>query len=325
MSTTYYLKYSLKYSLIYEILNKLHKKRINFFIDLQSIARGFYNKEVISIEISRYALQNKPSDILIEEMRFFLNDLYKRFKKYDPFFILFYDDGFCEQQKIVDSNYKSGRSIKDILLQNDLELQLFFQIKKYYYHKIKQLFTKKDLSEVYYLKEYESDFIPHYCITNGLYDSSDNDILNVILSVDKDLLQTCKFVNTIQCVTSFNKPNKNEKFNMIFEVFDKNNAISYINKNFKVGILTAEYIPMILSLSGDKSDNIKGIQGIGVSKACNLIITYKIPPDIKDLDLKNSPKILTDNIDLITRNFKLISFDEQIKRIPMHKIKGGDK
>ena len=37
---TYYIKYALKYGLIFQILTELNKKRINFFIDIQSIAKG---------------------------------------------------------------------------------------------------------------------------------------------------------------------------------------------------------------------------------------------------------------------------------------------
>ncbi|HQF37031.1 MAG TPA: hypothetical protein PLL26_05335 [Candidatus Dojkabacteria bacterium] len=318
---TYYLKYALKYSLILEILQKLEKKRINFFIDVQSITRGFYNKETVLVEIGRYATEGKPSDILIQEMRDFLNGLYMRFKPYDPFFVLFYDDGYCQQQKTIDSSYKSGRSTLEIMLDHDPEIELFRQIKKYYYQKIKELFTKKDLSKVYYLKEYEADFIPYYCIVNDLFDSSAADVLNVILSVDKDLLQTCTFINTVQCVTSFKSNNKGG-FQIQFDIFDRDNAVCYLNKKFKRGILTANYIPMILALAGDKADNIRGIHSIGPARASEMIVDYSIPDNITDLKkcLSSLPQIIQDNFDTIVRNFKLISFEEQLKRVPKHII-----
>ncbi len=312
----YYIKYAIQYNLIFEILQKLNKKRINFFIDIQSITKGFYNKNTVIVEIGRYATDGKPSDLLIHEMSEFLNNLYLRFKAYDPFFVLFYDDGYCQQQKIVDSTYKSGRSVSDLIVE-DQEIELFRQIKKYYYQKMQSLFTKKDISKVYYLKEYEADFIPYYCIVNDLYDSSQPDILNVILSVDKDLLQVCKFNNTIQCITSF-KPTNKGSFQIQFETFDRENAVCYLNRSLKRGILTAEFIPMILAISGDKADNIKGISGIGPVKASNLIIAYSIPNNPQDLKkmLPNLPDIIKDNYDLIVRNYKLISFEEQLKRIP---------
>ena len=253
-------------------------------------------------------------------MREFLNGLYNQFKSYDPFFVILYDDGFCQQQKVIEPSYKSGRSILNLIVDNDQELELFRQIKKHYYQEIEHLFTKKDLSKVYYLREYEADLIPHYCILNGLYDSDQDDILNVILSVDKDLLQTCKFTNTIQCVTSFIKKSNSNKsgFQIQFDAYDNDNAISYINKKFKRGILTAEYIPMILAIGGDKADSVSGLRGIGPTKSIELIINYSIPSTIDQLNWKldKMPDLIKNNFEMITKNFKLISFDEQLKRVP---------
>jgi len=305
------------------------KKRINFFIDLQSITKGFYNKEVILVEIGRFATEGKVSDILIQELKSFLNNIYFQFKSYDPFFVIAYDNGYCAQQKIIDPTYKGGRSTIDLIVDNDHEVQLFRQVKKYYFEKIEKLFTKKDLSKVYYLKEYESDFIPYYCIMNGLFDSDQSDVLNVILSLDKDLLQTCEFENTIQYVTSFVKDQTKRRFNIQFDIFDKNNAIQYINKKFKRGILTAKHIPLILTIGGDKADNIPSLthapynpnkEKIGNTKAIDLIINHSIPATITELknQLDKMPSIIKENINFIEKNFKMISFPEQIKRVPQN-------
>lgn len=317
----YYIKYQLKYSLIHEMMSKLNKKKINFFIDLQSIAKGFYNKDVILVELGRYSTDGKISDLLIDELRNFLNGIYIQFKMFDPYFILFYDDGYCLQQKALDSSYKGGRSTLNLILPDNQDIELFRQIKKYYYEKIKFRFTKKGRSNVFYLKEYEADFIPHYCITKGLYDANQNDILNIILSTDKDLLQTCEYINTIQCITSFVKNKETRSgFQIDFGVFDKHNAISYFNKKFKRGILTAKHIPMILAISGDKSDEISGLKGVGYTKAIDLIINHNIPHTLDELtqNLSKMPDIIKKNFNLISKNFKMISFDEQLRRIPNH-------
>ena len=69
---------------------------------------------------------------------------------------------------------------------------------------------------------------------------------------------------------------------------------------------------------GDKSDDIPGLPGIGYVKAIKLIENNKIPWFINGVkkDLKLMPKIIQDNIDRIILNYKLISFEEQIKRLP---------
>jgi len=277
--------------------------------------------------LGRYATDGKVSDILIQELRDFLNGLYVQFKIYDPFFIISYDDGYCQQQKVIDNSYKAGRSTLNLILDNNQEIELFRQIKKYYYQKIEQMFTKKDRSRVYYLREFEADFIPHYCIVNGLFDSDQPDILNVILSTDKDLLQTCKFTNTVQCVTSFQQNAQKGAYQIQFDVFDNENAISYFIKNFKRGILTAEYVPLILSIGGDKSDEIPSLcraaklkEKIGTARAAELIINHSIPPTISAIknNLNNMPDIIKNNIDILERHYKLISFEEQLKRTPKH-------
>jgi hypothetical protein len=73
-------------------------------------------------------------------MKLFLNDLYKHFKMYDPFFILFYDDGFNTQQKTIMNSYKSGGSTLHTILPDEQEIQLYRQIKKYYF----QVFAKSE-------------------------------------------------------------------------------------------------------------------------------------------------------------------------------------
>lgn len=312
----HYIKYPLDYKQIFRILTVLNKKRVNFFIDIQSITTGFYNKNNVFMELSHYVDNGKVSDTLIQELRAFLNKLYASFKTYDPFFVLFYDDGYCEQNRAIYSKYKSGRSKISTVLMLDEQVELYRQIKKYYYKIIEERFTKKDLSKVFYLRQYEADFIPHYCIMNSLFDSKDNDVLNIILSNDKDLLQTCKYPNVVQCTVTYNMTLSPEQRTPC-RIFDDQTAMSYIHKSIKKGSLTSGYIPMLLSICGDKSDDIPGIKNIGPIKARDQILNWNIPPTIEQLRpiLKETSKIIQENFDLISRNFKLIDFEKQIERI----------
>lgn len=313
---THYIRYPLDYNKLFRILSVLQKKRINFFIDVQSITTGFYNKNNVFMELSHYVENHSVSDTLIYEMKNFLNGLYKSFKQYDPFFVLFYDDGYCEQNRAIFSQYKSGRTNIKMVLMHDEQVELYRQIKSYYYKTIEEKFTKKDLSKVFYLKQYEADFIPHYCLMNSLFDSNDSDILNIILSNDKDLLQTCKYKNVVQCTVTYNLT-KSPDQRTPCRIFDDLNALSYIHKKIKPGSLTSEYISMLLSITGDNSDGIPGIKNIGPVKARDQIINWKIPPTIEELrgNLKNTSQIIQENFDLISRNYKLINFEKQIERI----------
>jgi 5'-3' exonuclease len=98
------------------------------------------------------------------------------------------------------------------------------------------------------------------------------------------------------------------------KVYDNFNSISYIYDKFKPGSLTSDYIPLILSLAGDKTDNISGIPGIGNKKAIDCILNCNLQPELfSNYEL---PFDLMKYKSLIENNYRLISFDEQIKRIP---------
>ena len=131
--TNMYIKYDLNYTLIMDLLEKNKKKKVNIFIDVQSICKGFYNRDIIAFEIGEYITNNKLSNVLIEEMRLYLNKLYKIFKKWDPFFILFYDNGFCQQNKTIMNSYKSGRSINNLMLPEEQDIELYRAIKRRYF------------------------------------------------------------------------------------------------------------------------------------------------------------------------------------------------
>lgn len=317
MARGYYINYIIEYGKIYDKINHHKYKKINFFIDLQSIATGFYNKDTVLVEIGRYAESNKISNLLYNEFYNYLENLYNKFQKFDPYFITFYDDGYCQQNRTIFKEYKSENSTKNIVLLDDQHLQLFRDIKKYYFNKINKNFNKK-ISTVYYLKEYEADFIPYYCIKNNIFDSKENDVINIILSKDKDLLQTCQFKNTYQIVTIFKRGTQSR----FCEIYDDQNAISYIYKKFRPGILTSKDIALILALAGDEADGVPGIKNVGPATAIKLLesMNKNIPNNVNELmnlyNNDNLPSTIMKNINDVKISYQLTSFDEQLSRMP---------
>lgn len=312
-----YINYKIPKQLIHKILQNNSKEKINFFIDLQSICKGLYKNENIFYEINHYLEKKTPSNVLIKELRNFLNDLYLEFKEYNPFFIIFYDDGINSQNTLLNKNYKDGRpSIKSILMEDD-QRALHYHIKSYYFNIIETQFEKPQFGKVYYLKEYESDLIPYYCILNNKFNSNNTRVLNTILSCDKDLLQCCEASNTIQITNRFySSRSADKKFEI--NIFDGHNAINYLYDKFKPGILTAKHIPMILAIAGDIADGIYGIKGIGKVGAIKLLQENNIPLSVSELinNKDNLPELLKydKNFKIILQNLKLIDFREQIKR-----------
>jgi len=315
----FYLKYNFEYKPIFDIINNEKKKRINFFIDLQSICAGFYNRDVVLMEVGRYVSDGKISDVLLTEYRDYLINLYRRFKQFDPYFVTFFDDGACLQNRALDKEYKNKNSMDNMQMEVE-NIQLFRTIKKYYFQSIYEQYNMKpDVSKAYYLKEYEADCIPHYCIMNNLFDSQEFDVVNIMLSKDKDLLQTCKFKNTYQAISGF-KPSMGVKGHYS-KLFGYDDCIEFIYPNFKRGILNANHISLILAITGDKADVVTGVKNIGPAKAVKLIQDYNLPTTVDGLkSVKDLPPIIKDNLNLIISNLKIVDFEEQIKRIPMERF-----
>jgi len=315
VSKTLYVKSSIPYKLIDQMLWNMQKTKIVFHIDLQSISRGLYNKNNVFYEINHYMENDKPSDRYVNEYRDFLNNLFIRFKNYNPFFVTFYDDGHNSQNVSISNSYKGGRSKLSDVIEEDEELLLYRRIKKRYFEEIEKCCNIDNVGKVYYLKEFESDLIPFYVIKNNYFEAGEPYTLNVVLSNDKDLLQCCQFTNTIQITNTF-IPDERGYSKLRMECWDNNNAVTYIYRKFRKGSITSKDIPLILALAGDKADGIKGIKGIGPKKAINLIENFDIPSDPMELEnySKKLPIIIKDNLEMVIRNIKMISFKEQIKR-----------
>ena len=312
MAVSNYLKYLIPYSLLYEKLNtEKQYKNIIFYLDVLSISRGFYNKAVIDKEIGNYMTTREMPTLYIQELKEFLNTIYSKFKYYNPKFVLFFDGGMCIQNTTISKFYKANRASQKYFYLEESHKELYGKIKDYYLNEVNTGFNKPGLSCVLASQQYEMDLAPHYVITNNMLNSQSPNILNVILSIDKDLLQTCKFPNAVQAVSLYKK--SQSKIDM--HLYDNSDAVSYIHKGYKRGGLTAEYIPLILAMSGDKIDGIDGIPRVGPATAIKMIQRYNLPPIItKDTPL---PGELQEHQQKLIDNVRLTSFDEQISRIPI--------
>lgn len=305
-----YLKYRIPYNLINEALKNY--KNLVIFLDLNSIARGFYNRDVILSELNNYVESKQLPTLLIKELKEFLNNLHSSYKRFNPKFCIFYDLGFNEQNKSVSNSYKINRTneTKTYLI-DDEERALYYQIKQYYFEEINKQFNIKGLCKVVYLNEYESDFVPFYFINK--YDfTKDPNTMNLILSVDKDLLQCCQLPNTFQAISVYLK--SESRIDSV--LYNNVNAVKYLSKTFQPdNFITSKYIPLILALAGDKSDGIDGVKkGLGVVNVIKMIKLYNLPADF------NTTQTLPNDISPyklnIQTNLSLTSFERQISRIP---------
>ena len=307
-----YLKYKIPFNEINEELNNKNYKQLVFFIDLNSIARGFYNRDVITTEFGNYLENKQMPFMLINELKTFLNNLHSSYKRYNPTFCIFYDIGNNLQNTNVSSKYKINRTNQSkSYIETDEERELYYHIKNYYFEEIYNQFNIKNLSKVVYLKDYESDFVPYYFIEKYEFCRTDK-TMNVVLSVDKDLLQCCQFKNTFQAVSIYLKTQS--KIESI--LYNDFNAVKYLSKRFNPdGIITSKYIPLLLAIAGDKSDNIIQIKkGLGIVKAIEMVRDYGIPADFNSS--YKLPLIIQNEKLKLQTNLSLTSFERQISRVP---------
>lgn len=270
------------------------------------------------MEVGNYLQTKQMPTIYPKELKEFLNNIYSKFKYYSPKFVLFFDGGQCLQNTTISKFYKEERESQKYFYLEEAYKELMNNIKSFYLNEVNARFNKPNLSCVVASQEYEMDLAPHYVITRKFLNSRDPETLNIILSIDKDLLQTCRFENCIQAVSTYRKSTGIE-----LKLYDKFNAMSYIYKNFSRGGLTAEYIPLVLAMASDKIDGIKGIPRVGPATAIKLIQLYNLPSVIKDDTVL--PDKLKEHHQLIITNLKLTSFDEQIKRIPQTELNKIDQ
>lgn len=77
---------------------------------------------------------------------------------------------------------------------------------------------------------------------------------------------------------------------------------------------SAEYFSTLKALSGDASDNVKGIRGIGVKTAANLIARFgdlnNIYAHLQDVS-ERTKKLLAENKALAYKNFSLVDLSTQ--------------
>lgn len=303
-----YLKFQIPFGIINSVLNAGNYSNVVFHIDLPSISRGFYNKQTIDIELADYLESQKMPTYFLLESKQFLENLFNKFKNYNPKFNIFYDNGNCGQNNGIYNGYKDRSRDRSKLIIEDEHIELYYAIKGYYYEQFEPMFTIPNFSKVTYLKDYEADFIPYIMLKYNIWNCANPNVLNIILSIDKDLLQCCQFKNVIQIFTLYS--NKKIEFN----VYNDDTAVQQLYAKAIRGQLTSKYIPTILSLAGDKADKIPGIPKIGEASAYKLILTHNIPACLTSCF--ELPEELKKYKTIITRNYKLISFEEQLSRIP---------
>ena len=283
------------------LIEKYKPSKVNIYVDLKNCITGMYNEDSMKDIIKMNEGTTQPIlDLFLSWVDFVSFHYNYMIKNKMPLYIYnFSDIGDSIYHKKIYKEYKSNRTITRSKTMSFFEEDGINKIIKNNIEKIHEASKKMFHCYSVDLRFCESDFVPYYIIKNF---NQDNNSLNIIYSSDSDMLQCIELENTVV----FFRRNKDNK-----KMLDKDNWYERVKlENFD--IKNAVYFK---SITGDTSDSIPGIDGIGPKKAFSVL--KELQPTSLD-NLKESlvkfdnkiSNVILDSWDIIERNYKLISFKE---------------
>jgi len=308
----------------------LNKEKIRMFIDLRNSIPVFFDENA-----TKLLLKDPKLSILqfVDSVLLFMDYISHIFTQLPVEFIFFYEKGRSEYHKSLNKEYKSNRQGAYLILSPD-EVEKAKDLNIKCFDALYSMFENFSGIGVFKLNYFEADFIPHYII-NVLDDMYENNTryFNVILSNDKDMFQTNKSDLSTVCL-------RKEYRKKATSVIDFNNMYSELIKDKDAIIENTDknFIADILALSGDESDGVKGIKGIGYKTAFNIFKhiqlrlneiynKYESFEDLeKDFDklptrTKTAIKKIFDNKDHVENNLKQVDYDIIKEHIPFKTLK----
>ena len=210
----------------------------------------------------------------------FLTSIFRACREFGPFtHYLFAIDvkGSTSTRKKENPNYKSNRKPKDNSFYKDRD------------NLINNILPKLDILPLGLFNYEADDIIASAC--KYIYSNPDNNMSRVfIMSGDKDLEQCVKYSDRIDFIKTQPK----------WELLSNKSIME------KWANISPNDIPLLMSIIGDGSDNIKGIRGYKLKRALTVYLDDKFLNDNKDIIEKNLSLIkLKDNLQAVPRKIKI--------------------
>lgn len=237
---------------------------INLYIDLKNCATGLFIEDIVKELVIPDINNSTPDSTIFQSIMLAIGN-WKNWAQYRKKHINIFitnDQGKSIYHKSIIPEYKSNRNISNTTL---AKYQEELNVVRHKNFDLSELISNK-LKNVYFfnLKFLESDFLSYYLISR-LY-KNNNNILHIIASNDKDHYQTLNLPNTIMI----------NKRSGIIKIYDKSTILKEFSKlksdcSIKkeldtiniINKIDSSYIPIIMAFTGDISDNVPGIKGVG--------------------------------------------------------------
>jgi hypothetical protein len=245
------LSYYPTYSILDEVVAKNNYNKINLFIDFKNTLQSTYMEHaIVNIVESTKKSQFIDTSVFSALIAFLsFHKMWSIKRGIDIDFFVFYEVGHSYYHINIDKKYKYSRKIDDLYGLDREDRDLFYQTLQANFELVDQACNKMPGIRVLKMRNLEADFIPYYLMTRNLVEYGDQTV-NLIYSNDHDLWQCLQDHTYI-----FSKVNRNKK------IFEAGETMSRFLKE-RVDI-PDEYLPLAMSIIGDKGDDVDGIEKIG--------------------------------------------------------------
>lgn len=323
------------YSDLDSVISAKNYKEIRLFVDVKNIATGMYSGHVVE-DIIEMSSGKFVCSIIFSALLSFVafHRVYAMKRSLDIKMFFFMESGQSFFHTNVLPSYKAERKLSPLgNLTTDHMLDYYRIVRKNLELSEFVLSKIKGISFIR-LVNLEADFVPYYII-RYLSEANDN-VLNIIYSTDKDLLQTLTIPdrNVVQFFRSIKK-----------KMMITKEQVMPLVMNIKSSSIDPQFAPLAQAIMGDPSDGVPGFYGVGGSR-CNKILELLVPQlrcgmddlayraatgnDLFDgIEVKENDEEVQDGIPrtlnkilkeekynkLISRNLKLVSFDTLIKAL----------
>lgn len=331
MSAAQLINYFPKYEHLDSVVNSLKKDRLNIFVDLKGCMTSLFQEWAVKTIVD----QSKDVQVcdqsvfaaILEFVSYHRSYCRKRNLKLNMYF--FMESGTSSYHEEIHKLYKKNRSQSDFFGLDDISKDLFFNVLKRNYAVAEKVCNK--IPDIHFIRLYnlEADFLPHYLLYHYFPKEVLEESMNMIYSLDKDMLQCLKHKNVVQFYKSYK---------LVRCIFSDDIVKHYFKKE-DAKLIAAEWFPLILSIDGDASDNFKGVDRVSlgtiyklwddISRSCISMDDVYKNIDNKTTIFPNRPLMMAPNLKKIfesesdiVRNLKLSSYDLLIKHmlngVPTH-------
>jgi len=309
------------------IIKELEPKKLHVYIDLKNVMRALFIEDVVKEMIHNSNMMGKVDSSIFQSV-INICSYWKRYafkRGLEANIYICSDIGESTYHTTIDKNYKKSRKITSTTSEICGDKIKYIRDRNFI---ICEKICNK-LPNIYFLclKFLESDFLPYYLI-NRKFD--DDDTLHIVFSNDKDLYQCVTKPNIVQIYKSKGDYVVLRDSTMLsaFVRFQDSNIKTQIKGN--MSSLDPNHVVSIMALCGDAGDDVPGLHGVGRKTAAKTICQKETSDKIigtpesvwdrimaggKFLEenydglLNKTWKKAIDNNDLVTRAYKLISFE----------------